>query len=42
MAVDKVFSMADVASHKNRNDLWVIIHGKGNTRQHYVHWKVDT
>jgi hypothetical protein len=24
------FTVADVSSHKTRDDLWVIIHGKGN------------
>ncbi|KAJ5158130.1 uncharacterized protein N7500_007781 [Penicillium coprophilum] len=28
MAADKLFSVADVALHKDRTDLWVIIHGK--------------
>ncbi|KAJ5632841.1 hypothetical protein N7490_009180 [Penicillium lividum] len=36
MATDKVFDVADVAAHKTRNDLWVIIHGKVYDLTKYV------
>ncbi|KGO37481.1 Cytochrome b5 [Penicillium expansum] len=36
MAADKVFSVDDVASHKDRTDLWVIIHGKVYDLTKYV------
>ncbi|CAG8025608.1 unnamed protein product [Penicillium nalgiovense] len=36
MAADKVFSVADVAAHKDRTDLWVIIHGKVYDLTKYV------
>ncbi|CAG8034666.1 unnamed protein product [Penicillium nalgiovense] len=36
MAGDQVFSVEDVASHKDRTDLWVIIHGKVYDLTKYV------
>ncbi|KAJ6096931.1 hypothetical protein N7486_007677 [Penicillium sp. IBT 16267x] len=36
MAVNKVFTVADVAAHKDRTDLWVIIHGKVYDLTKYV------
>ncbi|KAF7523543.1 hypothetical protein PCG10_006521 [Penicillium crustosum] len=36
MAAEKVFSVDDVASHKDRTDLWVIIHGKVYDLTKYV------
>ncbi|KAJ5168036.1 uncharacterized protein N7482_003630 [Penicillium canariense] len=36
MAADKVFTVADVATHKDRTDLWVIIHGKVYDLTKYV------
>ncbi|KAJ5151486.1 uncharacterized protein N7482_010738 [Penicillium canariense] len=36
MVADQVFSVADVASHNSRTDLWVIIHGKVYDLSKYV------
>lgn len=30
------FTVADVAGHKTRDDLWVIIHGKGTSRTYLL------